>query len=102
MEEGKGQDFSLKNGVLWFKDRLCVPDIPELKKELLTEAHDSTLVTQPRSTKMYQYLNHHYWWIGMKKDVADYVARCLTCQRVKTEHQKLGGLLQGLLIPVYK
>jgi len=38
----------------------------------------------------------------MKRDIADYVARCLTCQRVRTEHQKLGGLLQPLPIPVWK
>jgi len=52
-EEGKGQDFSLRSGVLWFKDHLCVADILELKKELLKEAHDSTLLTHPGSTKMY-------------------------------------------------
>jgi len=74
VEEGKGQDVSLTKGVLWFQDLLCVPNIPKLKKELLKEAHDSTLVTHPRSTKMYQDLKHHYWWIGMKRDIANYVA----------------------------
>jgi len=39
VEEGKVQDFSLKNGTLWFLNRLCVPNIPELK-DLLKEAHD--------------------------------------------------------------
>jgi len=87
VEEGKGQAFSLRNGMLWFRDCLCVPNIPELKKDLLKEAHDSTLVTNPKSTKMYQDLKRHYWWIGMKRDIVDYVARCLTCQRVKTKHQ---------------
>ena len=38
----------------------------------------------------------------MKRDIADFVAQCLTCQRVKTEHQKPGGLLQPLPIPVWK
>jgi len=52
VKEGRGVDFFLINDVLWFRDRICVPDIPELK-ELLKEAHDSTLVTHPRSTKMY-------------------------------------------------
>ena len=50
VEEGKGEDFSFRNGVLWFRDRLCVPDMLELKKELLKESHDSTLVTHPGST----------------------------------------------------
>jgi len=66
VEEGKGEDFSLRNGVFLFQDRLCVPDIPDLKKELLKEAHDSTLVTPPGSIKMYRDLKCHYWWIGIK------------------------------------
>jgi len=51
---------------------------------------------------MYQDLKSHCCWLGMRKDMPDYVARCLTCQRVKREHQKPGGLLQPLPIPVWK
>jgi len=102
VEEGKGQEFSLENRVLWFRDCLCVPSIPESKKKLLKEAHDSTLVTHHGSTKMYQDLKRHCWWIRTKRDIAEYVARRLTCQRVKIEHQKLGGLLQPLPIAVWK
>jgi len=47
-------------------------------------------------------LKTHYWWPGMKRDIAEYVARCLTCQQVKAEHQKPGGLLQPLPIPIWK
>ena len=38
----------------------------------------------------------------MKKNVADFVARCLTCQQVKAEHQAPSGMLQPLSIPVWK
>jgi len=99
-EEGKGQHFLLKDGVLWLQNQLCVPNIPKLRKELLKESHNLTLVTHPGSTKMYRDLKQHYWWISIKKDIADYVARCLTCQRIKTEHQIPGCLLQPLPIPV--
>ena len=51
---------------------------------------------------MYQDLKLHYWWPGMKKDVAIYVERCLTCLKVKTEHQKPSGLLQQPIIPQWK
>ncbi|KAK3129330.1 hypothetical protein QOZ80_6BG0477810 [Eleusine coracana subsp. coracana] len=54
------------------------------------------------STKMYQDLKTRYWWHGMKRDVADYVAVCDTCQRVKAEHQRPAGLLQPLKIPEWK
>jgi len=86
VEEGVSQDFSLKEGVLRYRNCLCVPNILELKGELLKEAHDSTLVTHPGSTKMYQDLKRNYWWIGMKTDIAYYVARCLVYQKVKAEH----------------
>ena len=88
VEEGTTQDFTIKEGVLRFRDRLCVPKSAELIKELLKESHDSTLSTHPGNTKMYRDLRSYYWWPRIKKDIADYVARCLICQRVKTEHHK--------------
>jgi len=51
---------------------------------------------------MYQDLKTKYWWNGMKRDIAEYITRCDTCQRVKPEHQRPGGLLQPLPIPVWK
>jgi len=86
VEEGSTPNFTLKEGVLKYKRRLCVPKIDELRKELLKESHESTLSTHPDSTKMYRDLKSHYWWSGMKKDIAEFVAQCLTCQSVKTEH----------------
>src|SRR3954464_4124966 len=44
----------------------------------------------------------HFWWPGMKKEIAGYVARCPICQQVKIEHQRPGGMLQPLEIPVWK
>ena len=38
----------------------------------------------------------------MKRDVVEYVERCLTCQQVKAEHQRPGGMLQLLNIPEWK
>jgi len=86
VEEGTTPDFIVRDGVLKFRNHLCVPSHPELKKELLKESHDSRFSTHPGSTKIYQDLKCHYWWLGMKRDIADYVARCLTCQRVKIEY----------------
>jgi hypothetical protein len=48
---------------------------------------------------MYQDLKTLYWWYDMKRDVAEYVALCDTCQRVKAEHQRPAGLLQPLKVP---
>ena len=51
---------------------------------------------------MYLDLKESFWWTGMKKDIAEYVAVCDVCQRVKAEHQKPAGLLQPLPIPEWK
>ena len=57
---------------------------------------------QPGGTKMYQDLKKQYWWKQMKVDVAEYVAKCQTCQVVKAEHLKPAGVLQPLFIPEWK
>ena len=84
---GVWSGFSVKDdGSLYFRDRLCVLADSELKKELLHEAHNSVFTMHSRGNKMYQDLKHNYWWKGMKRDVTDYVSKCLTCQQVKAEH----------------
>ncbi|GKB41630.1 putative reverse transcriptase domain-containing protein [Tanacetum coccineum] len=52
--------------------------------------------------KMYYDLRDLYWWLDMKRDVAEYVSRCLTCSKIKAEHHKPSGLLQQLEIPEWK
>ena len=66
------------------------------------ETHKSMFSIHPGSTTMYWDLKEKFWWNGMKKDIADYVSHCLTCQQVKAEHQKPAGLLQPLQIPIWK
>jgi hypothetical protein len=51
---------------------------------------------------MYRDLKVSYWWYGMKCEIAEYVALCSTCQRVKADHQRLAGLLQPLKVPEWK
>jgi hypothetical protein len=43
-----------------------------------------------------------FYWPGLKKDIADYLAKCLECQQVKEEHRHPTGLLQPLPIPEWK
>ena len=60
----------------------------ELKKEIMEEAHSSAYAMHPGSTKMYRTLRDHYWWRGMKKEIEEFLSKCLTCQQIKIEHQK--------------
>jgi ribonuclease HI len=98
--DGKGLDFREDvEGVVWFKHRLCVPDIKSMWELILKEAHETAYSIHPGSEKMYQDLKKRFWWYGMKREIAEYVARCDTCQRIKAEHQRPAGLLQPLQIP---
>ena len=79
-------------------DRICVPK-GDIRQEILAEAHNSVYSVHPGSTKMYRDLKQHFWWNGMKREVTQFVAKCLVCQQVKAEHRRPGGLLQPLPIP---
>ncbi|KAG8493251.1 hypothetical protein CXB51_010731 [Gossypium anomalum] len=59
----------------------------ELIQKILREAHSGTMSVHPRSNKMYNDLKKMYWWSGMKRDIFEFVSRCLICQQVKAEHQ---------------
>ncbi|WVZ97087.1 hypothetical protein U9M48_042648, partial [Paspalum notatum var. saurae] len=73
-----------------------------IRKLILSEAHDTVYSIHPGSTKMYYDLKERFWLYGMKRVVAEYVAICDTCQRVKAEHQRPAGLLQPLKVPEWK
>jgi hypothetical protein len=103
IKEEKSPSFSEdEEGVLWYKGRIFVPNIKELKDKILREAHESAYSIHPEGNKMYHDLKATYWWYGMKRDVAEYVTLCDTCQRVKAEHQRPAGLLQPLQVPEWK
>jgi hypothetical protein len=89
-------------GIVWFKDRIVVPQDVEVRQQILDEAHLSRYSIHPGSTKMYHDLKQHYWWTKMKIEIARYVAKCDTCRRVKAIHLKAAGPLQSLPIPTWK
>ncbi|KAL0560765.1 hypothetical protein IC582_001178 [Cucumis melo] len=102
-EAGQTAEFSLSSdGGLLFERRLCVPSDSAVKTELLAEAHSSPFSMHPGSTKMYQDLKRVYWWRNMKREVAEFVSKCLVCQQVKAPRQKPAGLLHPLSIPEWK
>ncbi|CAL5414693.1 unnamed protein product [Camellia sinensis] len=94
--------YTIENQVLKFEGRLCVADVPDLKRKILQEAHSSKFAIHPGSTKMYQDVKRTFWWPNMKREIAEFVFQCLCCQQVKAEHQRPAGLLQPLSIPEWK
>ncbi|XP_070023175.1 uncharacterized protein [Nicotiana sylvestris] len=85
----KTMSFSLclDDSTLRYKGQLCVPNVDGLRERILTEAHTSRYFVHLGYTKMYHDLKKVYWWNDMKRNMADFVARCPNFQEVKAEHQ---------------
>ena len=60
----------------------------DLRQIIMDEAHNSTYSIHPRATKVFMDLREKYWWRGMKRNIAEYVAKYDVCRIVKAEHQR--------------
>ncbi|GJT41243.1 putative reverse transcriptase domain-containing protein [Tanacetum coccineum] len=90
------------DGTLCLNNRSWLPCYGDLRTLIMHESHKSKYSVHPGSDKMYQDMKQLYWWPNMKADIATYVSKCLTCLRVKAEHQKPSGLLVQPEIPQWK
>src|SRR4051812_16821369 len=103
MVSGVAKCFSTNDqGMIFFENRLVVPENEDLRQLILKEAHGTPLSIHPDSTKMYQDLRQRFWWTQMKRDIAQFVAECDVCHRIKAEHQRPSATLQPLSIPEWK
>ena len=76
----KKTDYSLnKKGLTLYKNRLYVPNIPEIKLLILNEVHKSPYSRHLGYQKMMMMLRKYYFWPNMKNEVVEYIARCIKC-----------------------
>ncbi|GKE49767.1 putative reverse transcriptase domain-containing protein, partial [Tanacetum coccineum] len=87
------------NGTLCFNGRSWLPCYGDLKTVIMQESHKSKYSIHTGSDKMYQDMKKLYWWHNMKANITTNVSKCLTCARVKAEHQRPSGLLVQPEIP---
>ncbi|GJY65217.1 putative reverse transcriptase domain-containing protein, partial [Tanacetum coccineum] len=90
------------DGTLCLHSRSWIPCYGDLRSVIMHESHKSKYSIHPGSEKMYQDVKKLYWWPNMKADIATYVSKCLTCARVKAEHQRPSRLLVQPEIPEWK
>nr|GFA56659.1 putative reverse transcriptase domain-containing protein [Tanacetum cinerariifolium] len=90
------------DGTLCLNGRSWLPCYGDLRTVIMHESHKSKYSIHPGSDKMYQGMKKLYWWPNIKADIATYVSKCLTCAKVKAEHQKPSGLLVQSKIPEWK
>jgi hypothetical protein len=90
------------DGIILYKNRVCVPKSSELKSAILKEMHNVPYAGHLGYHKTISVVKSQYYWPGMKKEVADFIAKCLKCQKVKAEHKHPACFLQPLPIPEWK
>ncbi|GKB46216.1 putative reverse transcriptase domain-containing protein [Tanacetum coccineum] len=87
------------DGNLGFNSRIWLPCYGDLRTVIMHESHKSKYYIHPGSDKMYQDMKKLYWWPSIKANIATYVSKCMTCAKVKAEHQRLSRLLVQPDIP---
>ncbi|GKC28423.1 ty3-gypsy retrotransposon protein [Tanacetum coccineum] len=93
-------DFYSHDQLLFFKGRLVIPDIPDLKLKLLQECHNSPAGGHGGFLKTFKRLSLQFFWPRMKQEIRVFVQNCLVCQQQKYQTLSPAGLLQPLPIPV--
>ncbi|GKB18935.1 putative reverse transcriptase domain-containing protein [Tanacetum coccineum] len=102
MLHGLDQQMEKKeDGGLYFMDRIWFPLIGDIRTIIMGEAHATSYSIHPGADKMYYDWRVMYWWPGMKKNIATFVSKCLTCSKVKAKHRP-SGLLQHPEKPEWK
>nr|GEU31218.1 putative reverse transcriptase domain-containing protein [Tanacetum cinerariifolium] len=92
----------LMDGTLCLNGRSWLPCYDDMRTMIMHESHKSKYSIHPGSDKMYQDIKRLYWWPNIKADITTYVSKCLTCAKVKAEHQRPSGLLVQPKIPEWK
>ncbi|GKE41839.1 putative reverse transcriptase domain-containing protein, partial [Tanacetum coccineum] len=90
------------DGTLYLNGRSWLPCYGDLRTVIMHESHKLKYSIHPGSDKMYQDMKKLYWWPNIKADIATYVSKCLTCAKVKAEHQRPSELLVQPKIPKCK
>ncbi|GKC06429.1 putative reverse transcriptase domain-containing protein [Tanacetum coccineum] len=91
---GMNKEFETRpDGTICIKKRSWLPCLGGLRGLIMHDSHKSKYSILPGSDKMYHDLKKLYWWPNMKVDIATYVGKCLTCEKIKAEYQKPSDLL---------
>ena len=92
--EKKYEGYNLEeDGLLTYKNIIYIPNVEYLRRVVMDEIHQAPYSGHPRYQKTIATTRKQCFWPGMKKDMVEYISRCMKCQQVKVEHQHPAGLL---------
>ncbi|PNY16671.1 retrotransposon-related protein, partial [Trifolium pratense] len=91
--------YSIRDGLLYWKQRLMIPKDSDLLNKILFEFHTSPIGGHAGITRTIARIKSQFYWQDMKQDITEYVQKCVVCQQAKTTNTSPAGLLQPLPIP---
>ena len=79
-DQGKSADYKIDmDGLLTLRKIIFIPNRMELKEMILDEFHHSNCSGHPGYQNMLTAMKKDYFWPGIRKDIAEYVNRCIEC-----------------------
>ena len=101
--ERKYEGYKLEEDEIFtYKKRTYIPNVENLRRIVMDEIHQAPYFGHPRYHKIIATAKKRYFCPGLKKDITEYISKCMKCQPVKAEHQHPLGLLQPLPVPEWK
>ena len=91
-----------EDGLITYKDKIYIPNVAVFRRVVMDAIHQAPYYGHPRYQKTIATTRTQYFWAEMKKDIAEYISKCMKCQLVKVEHQHPAGLLQPFPVPEWK
>ncbi|MCO5609768.1 hypothetical protein L7F22_064000 [Adiantum nelumboides] len=93
----KEEPFTLEDGYLLHGNRLCITH--SLREKVMYESHAPPYAGHRGIQSTLRAIETYFYWPTMKRDIPDYVSKCVVCQKTKFDRGKQPGLLQPLPIP---
>ncbi|KAL8145815.1 hypothetical protein AgCh_003819 [Apium graveolens] len=95
-----------ERGIYHVNSHIWIPNVVELKHEIMHEAHNSRFSIHPGSTKMYKDLKESYWWKNMKKEIAEWIRTYrdgfqVGLPKTKSNHDAIWGVIDRLTKSAY-
>jgi hypothetical protein len=94
----RAAEWSIENGLLFFRGKIYVPNNPDLRRRILAQHHDSKIAGHPGRWKTLELVTRTYWWPGISRYIGQYTRTCDLCLRTKAHRQKPTGELHPVPI----
>ncbi|GAU45358.1 hypothetical protein TSUD_239070 [Trifolium subterraneum] len=98
-QEEAYQLYSVKEGLLLWKNKLVIPNNKDIITQILKEFHTSHIGGHAGITRTMARIQAQFYWKNMREDITGYIQHCVICQQAKTMNSVPAGLLQPLPIP---